>query len=206
MKSRRFKFQQLLGHLHDSSDDALQAQVDSPDGPCFDLVNRYVNCGNGTVTDTVTGLTWLQLANCFPIANWPDANAAAAGLQDGHCGLADGSSPGDWRLPTKDEWDTTIAAAVALGCTAPQGPSLTDDAGNKCLSDPTGAGSSFIGVWPSSTGDEHWSSTSTQNSAASFCAPGSACGWFARLQMGWLGWGAKFVHLRVWPVRSPHPH
>jgi hypothetical protein len=33
------------------------------DPPCFDNLNRYVDCGNGTVTgtvtDTVTGLIWL---------------------------------------------------------------------------------------------------------------------------------------------------
>src|SRR6266540_598658 len=39
-------------------------------GPCFDNVNRYVNCHNGTVTDTVTGLIWLQQADCLPNANW----------------------------------------------------------------------------------------------------------------------------------------
>src|SRR5437773_9255267 len=27
--------------------------------PCSDNSNRYVDCGNGTVTDSVTGLTWL---------------------------------------------------------------------------------------------------------------------------------------------------
>jgi hypothetical protein len=32
----------------------------------LDNANRYVNCGNGTVTDTVTGLIWLQNANCRP--------------------------------------------------------------------------------------------------------------------------------------------
>ena len=35
------------------------------DGPCFDNTNRYVDCGNGTVTDTVTGLIWLQDADCL---------------------------------------------------------------------------------------------------------------------------------------------
>jgi hypothetical protein len=33
-----------------------------PDPPCFDNTNRYVNCGNGTVTDTATGLRrWQRL-------------------------------------------------------------------------------------------------------------------------------------------------
>ena len=37
---------------------ALQAQVDAlepPDPPCFDNSTRFVNCSNGTVTDTTTG-------------------------------------------------------------------------------------------------------------------------------------------------------
>ena len=83
--------------------------------PCFDNANRYVNCGNGTVTDTVTGLIWLQNANCFSEI-YSAANQAAAGLAAGQCGLTDGSSAGDWRLPTKAEWQATIARAVGLAC------------------------------------------------------------------------------------------
>jgi hypothetical protein len=48
--------------------------------PCFDDTNRYVNCGNGTVTDTVTGLIWLQRDRCFGQTTYPAANQAAAGL------------------------------------------------------------------------------------------------------------------------------
>ena len=33
--------------------------------PCFDLTHRYVDCANGTVTDTVTGLIWLKNAELF---------------------------------------------------------------------------------------------------------------------------------------------
>ena len=31
-----------------------------PDGPCFDNANRFVDCANGTVTDTSTGLIWMK--------------------------------------------------------------------------------------------------------------------------------------------------
>jgi hypothetical protein len=63
--------------------------------------------------------------------------------------LTDGSSAGDWRLPTKDEWSATIAAAVALGCktrfeSPSSSPSLTNDAGLGCLN--VGTGTSFAGV------------------------------------------------------------
>lgn len=100
------------------------------DGPCFnDNVNRYQDCGNGTVTDTVTGLIWLQQAGCLERYQWAEANNAAANLGHGQCGLTDNSSPGDWRLPTKEEWEATIARAVNLGCWR---PSLTNTQGSAC--------------------------------------------------------------------------
>src|SRR5262245_62774603 len=76
------------------------------DPPCFDNANRFVNCGNGTVTDTVTGLVWLRNANCFDVKSYANANRSAANLQTGRCGLTDGSAVGDWRLPTRAEWET----------------------------------------------------------------------------------------------------
>jgi hypothetical protein len=57
--------------------------------------------GNGTVTDG--GLVWLKNADCFGKQNWNQAMNSAAGLKSGMCGLTDGSTAGQWRLPTKDE-------------------------------------------------------------------------------------------------------
>ncbi len=54
--------------------------------PCFDDANRYVDCGNGTVTDTVTGLIWLKNANCFSFQNYNENapnSAFYVSLQDG---------------------------------------------------------------------------------------------------------------------------
>ena len=130
------------------------------DGPCFDNANRYVDCGNGTVSDTVTGLIWLKRANCIPPTDWATANQATAGLKEGDCGLTDKSSPGDWRLPTRAEWMATIEMAGALRCGsgfAGRGPlSLTNDAGTACYGD--GTSSSLVAVmffhyWSSSTDD-----------------------------------------------------
>jgi hypothetical protein len=170
-----------------------------PDPPCFDNINRYVNCGNGTVTDTATGLIWLQQADCIrPAAtssghDWAAANAAAAHLKDGDCGgnLTDNSSPGDWRLPTKAEWQATTAAAIAVGCTS-QGPGIspavTNDRGNACLS--VGL-SSFTGV----KSLLHWSSTPTEFDAAG--------AWLQSLSDGFVYSFFKNVALgRVWPVRG----
>jgi hypothetical protein len=153
------------GPKGDKGDQGIQGPQGNPgtngtraDGPCFDNTNRYVDCGNGTVTDTVTGLIWLKNAACLGSADWAAANVAAAALANGQCGLTDGSSPGDWRLPTKDEWVATIARAVALGCTISgpgTEPSLTNNDGHACLS--VGP-SSFAGV----ASDSYWSSTANE--------------------------------------------
>jgi hypothetical protein len=160
-------------------------------GPCFDNANRYVDCGNGTVTDTVTGLIWLKQADCLANNNWAAANVSAADLKSGDCtGLTDGSSAGDWRLPTKDEWSATIArAAGALHCIYDNGkaPSLTNDAGTACLS--VGP-SSFAGV----ASGFYWSSTANETFPV--------VAWSADLIDGFVvGWD-KVGTAGVWPVRG----
>jgi hypothetical protein len=64
-----------------------------------DISPRLTDNGNGTVTDNFTGLTWLKNANCFGSSSWVEAVAFCKALENGQCGLADGSSAGDWRLP-----------------------------------------------------------------------------------------------------------
>ena len=49
------------------------------------------------------GLVWLKNANCFGGRTWPDALTDAAELNSGECGLTDGSSAGDWHVPTVNE-------------------------------------------------------------------------------------------------------
>ena len=169
------------GDKGDNGDRATRA-----DGPCLDNANRYVNCQNGTVTDTVTGLIWLQQADCLPSAQWVAANQAAAGLKDGDCGLTDGSSPGDWRLPSADEWTATIASAIA--CIGPHGPSLMNDAGTSCQA--VGP-SSFAGV----AADLYWSSSTYKFSSGIDAA-------IAFLDLGDVGSGLKTPIWRVWPVRG----
>lgn len=155
------------------------------DGVCFDDVNRYVDCGNGTVTDTQTQLIWLKQADCLPANTWAAANQSAAGLKNGDCGLTDQSSPGDWRLPTKDEWSVTVARARTLGCL----PTLTNDAGTACYGD--GSSSSFLNL-PSF---DIWSGTSDE------ALPVDA--WIVRLCCGVVVDGTpKFFGFPAWPVRS----
>lgn len=159
----------------------------NPDPPCFDNTRRYVDCGNGTVTDTVTGLIWLQQADCVASSDWANASQAAARLKDGDCNLTDKSAAGDWRLPTKDEWSATIAQAFTLGCYNATGPSLTNDWGTGCLS--VGP-SSFGGV----ASDFYWSSTTN--------ASGQTNAWSQYLANSGVYSQAKGASLRVWPVRE----
>jgi len=63
---------------------------------------RMIDNGNGTVTDTVTGLVWLKKADCIN-QTWPGAVAAVNALANGQCGLTDGSTAGQWRMPNRNE-------------------------------------------------------------------------------------------------------
>jgi hypothetical protein len=63
---------------------------------------RWADNGNGTVTDTVTGLIWLKKADCIH-QDWPDAIASVNALASGQCGLTDGSAAGSWRMPNRKE-------------------------------------------------------------------------------------------------------
>lgn len=155
------------------------------DGPCFDNTNRHVDCGNGTVTDTVTGLIWLKQPDCLAWTNYAAANEAAATLGNGMCGLADGSSPGDWRLPTIEEWHLIADRAIVMGCS----PSLLNDLGTACFA--TGP-SSLIAP----TSDAYWSATGSDFSGPSFA-------WTVNTRFGDIGVTSKtFPTIGVWPVRG----
>jgi hypothetical protein len=85
---------------------------------------RFVDNVDGTVTDRLTGLIWLKNAGCFGRMTWGEANAAVNHLKSGDCGpetalmLTDGSSVGDWRLPTMDE----LCSLIDFGRRAPALP------------------------------------------------------------------------------------
>ena len=118
-------------------DDALTGLVNPFNSSCYDWRGNNIPCGfkrqyaellldkpipdprfidnkNGTLTDNLTGLTWLKNTQCFAMMDWESANLAAKSLKDGDCGpdsaliLSDGSSAGDWRLPTMNELCTLI--------------------------------------------------------------------------------------------------
>ena len=64
---------------------------------------RFTDNENGTVTDNLTGLIWLKNADCYGSTDWGAALGSIAYLRAGYCGLTDGSSAGDWRLPNLKE-------------------------------------------------------------------------------------------------------
>ncbi len=70
----------------------------------------------------MTELIWLKNANCFGGVIWEDAINAANTLQNGECGLNDGSEAGDWRLPNIRELKSLIDFAY-------RGPALSNTAG-----------------------------------------------------------------------------
>ena len=74
---------------------------------------RFTDNGNGTVTDNLTGLIWLQSTACFAPTTWTNALAEVNALASGTCGLADGSSAGQWRLPNINELESLIDASAS---------------------------------------------------------------------------------------------
>jgi hypothetical protein len=63
---------------------------------------RFVDNGDGTAIDTLTGLVWLKMANCIQ-GSWASALNTVNQLATGQCGLSDGSTVGAWRMPNRKE-------------------------------------------------------------------------------------------------------
>jgi hypothetical protein len=68
---------------------------------------RFVDYGDGTVTDTLTGLMWLQDCSCLGAVGWLDAidTVADFGVNPSGYGCQDYTADhGDWRLPNRREF------------------------------------------------------------------------------------------------------
>jgi serine/threonine protein kinase len=164
---------------------------------------RYIDNCDGTVTDNRTGLIWLKNANCFGRQDWKTAMQLAAKLAHqvglikelaskfklaqahGQCGLSDGSKPGDWRLPTKEEWKAMVDDKVAHKHSQ---PALSNAAGTG----PWKEEDAFSGVQSS----YYWSSTTYAYDAA--------YAWYVNLGSGNVSTYDKTSAYYVWPVRRGH--
>ncbi len=167
-----------------------------------DSGNRFVDCDNGTVTDSQTGMVWLANADCLGQASWYNAMLTVSGLADldcsfstpdCDCGLSDGSSPGEWRLASYAEWAAFLTGAASCN------PTVADDAGDGCWSEAcvTAGDCSFYAV----EGAAYWTST-TMPTSIDVC--GVACALTVFLVPGGVpGFLDKAAfEARFWPVRS----
>ena len=150
-------------------------------------------------------MIWLQDASCAALpgttasgmADWADANAAAAALADGTCGLTDGSQAGDWRLPEIGEFCSEDDPTPTIGV-CPTGNAVNSlvntNFGSPALSNAAGVatwdtdGDAFVGV----LSNLYWSVTENDATRA----------WYAHLNDGSVTNTTKVTFLYVWPVRS----
>jgi Protein of unknown function (DUF1566) len=142
------------------------------------LQTRFTDNQNGTVTDGLTGLQWLKNAGCFSPVNWASSLAQVNALASGSCGLMDGSTAGQWRLPNINELESLVDVFA-------NNPALTP-------------GNPFTGVSPAI----YWSSTSYFGGEA-----GSPSAWAIRLSDGrymndWVSNNKETAYNQIWPVKG----
>jgi hypothetical protein len=148
---------------------------------------RYCDNGDGTVSDSRTGLVWLKDAGCPTLGpsgegrgTFAEANASAAALRSGQCGLSDGSKPGDWRLPSSQEWLAMLSPEF-------KNPAI----GNADSSRKWKPGDAFMNI----RSDGYWSSTPD--------AGNTDFAWGAGLFGGVVASARKSIEGYIWPVRNP---
>jgi hypothetical protein len=140
---------------------------------------RFITSTTGIVTDTLTGLIWLKNANCWGSQNWANALTNSNALATGQCGLTDGSSAGDWRLPNVRELQSLVHYGV-------YDPAVPNTAGTGKWT----SGNPFTGV----QSDYYWASTTR--------AGNLSYAWYVYLDSGSVGNGGKTNGACVWPVRG----
>lgn len=147
---------------------------------------RFTYNGNGTVTDNLTKLVWLEYADRLGLRTWEDALDACNSLKDNKVDLTDGSVPGDWRLPNIRELLSLINYEYFCPC-------LSNTDGTDQFTD----GNPFISLQAPSPGNEYYWSSTTLGSASGgvdFCTG----------ELIMLGKG-DLPHF-VWPVRNARTH
>ena len=145
------------------------------------VVDRFTYNGDGTVTDNDSGLIWLKDADCLGAMNWENAISTAGVLASRSCGLQDGSDPGDWRLPTIEEWEAFV-------CREYFSPAVCSTAGRDQWSEDN----PFNNVLSRS----YWASTEYEYDRR--------FAWMANLDNGDMLYDNRASNIiSVWPVREP---
>ena len=83
---------------------------------------RFTDNGDGTVTDNLTGLVWLQDADCWGKETWAQALAAATGAGPWFCASPAGIVANDWRLPNIQELQSLIDHSQSYPALPPNHP------------------------------------------------------------------------------------
>jgi Protein of unknown function (DUF1566) len=152
--------------------------------------NPRFTASNGTVRDNLTGLTWLQKADynstsgTSGTATWQNALTFCNALGSGQCGLTDGSTAGQWRLPNRFELTSLLDLAYA-------DPALSNDVGTNQWPNTI---SSFTNVQTTPNYSYYWSSTTSAGNTGSALVVG--------LDRGFVLDGGKSGMYYVWPVRG----
>ncbi|MCK5524749.1 MAG: DUF1566 domain-containing protein, partial [Thiomargarita sp.] len=184
--------------LSDHSEETCAVEHKGQDGNSATTVGisaspRFTENSDGTVTDNLTGLIWLQKANCIQSdyssfdtdgtngdgkVTWEHALDFVIGINDGtysNCG----ASQTDWRLPNVKEFQSLINFGYAS-------PALSNAAGTAIWTD----GDAFSGVQTS----YYWSSTTY--------ASNSIYAWYVSLGNGHVNNDYKTNTYYIWPVRG----
>ena len=147
--------------------------------PAAQSQDRFTDNGDGTVSDNLTGLIWLQNAGCFAECTWETAVNNASSLASGSCGLSDGSTVGEWRLPSLFELGGLRALQFST-------PALSNSRGTGQWAE----GDPFSGV----EAGAYWSSST--------CALSPNEAWKVLFDDGSETSEAKSASNFVWPVRG----
>jgi hypothetical protein len=157
--------------------------------------DRFTDRGDGSIRDNDSGLIWLKKADCFGSMPWGEAMASASNLTCGQCGLTDCSANGQWRLPTKEEWEAFYYPDCGIAGWA----CLRDLVGTGWWNQDQAAGRGFIGVLNSANlYGYYWSSNDYYSESGL-----THIGWAAEMEYGSMRtFNADYGGPHVWPVRS----